>query len=236
MTKWIQDAGHGGSDPGAVAKGNTEKVYTLEAEHYVDKRLGDHGIYSHCSRSKDETLSVSARTGKVKKYDKCISHHYNAGGGTGAEFIHSIYSDGKFEKLLQDEFEKAGYPVRRIFDRKGSNGDYYYMHRETGACRTTIVEYDFVDGNNSEKIKDTSYREGMYECVVKAICREEGVKYKPLAKPKPKPTSVPGADKHVHRVLVDGKQVGAFGEAENVSEAVEKAVKDGAKSIKVERV
>src|SRR5690606_29360100 len=81
------------------------------------------------------------------------------------------------------EFRKAGYPVRPrpVFFRKNKSntGDYYYMHWDTGTTRTTIIEYDFVDGPQSEKIKDRSYREGMYECVIRAICRDEGVTYKP---------------------------------------------------------
>lgn len=189
---WIQDAGHGGGDPGAVAKGNIEKEYTLEAANYVDKRLREHGISSNVTRASDITLNPSPRTVKVKQYKKGISHHFNAGGGNGSEFIHSIHSNGKFDALLTEEFKQAGYPVRRTFTRKQSNGqDYYYMHRLTGSCRVTIVEYEFVDGANSEKIKDRIYREGMYECVVRAICREEGITYKALGKgdgdPKPEP-------------------------------------------------
>jgi hypothetical protein len=59
------------------------------------------------------------------------------------------------------------------------------MHRRTGAVQTTIIEYEFVDGDNSEKIKDKKYREGMYECVVRAVCRQEGISYKLKALPKP---------------------------------------------------
>lgn len=185
-TNWLQDAGHGGSDPGACAKGNVEKKYTLEAAVYVDRRLADHGIGSHCSRSKDVTLNEGPRVDRASKYKYCISHHYNAGGGSGAETIHSIYANGQFEHMIIEEFKEAGYPVRPrpVYFRKGSSGDYYYMHRRTGKCRTTIVEYDFVDGPQSEKIKSKSYREGMYECVVRAICRQEGVKYKSKDKPK----------------------------------------------------
>lgn len=196
---WIQDAGHGGSDSGAVAKGNTEKVYTLEAALYVDKRLAELGIASVMTRTSDVTVNPEARTAKVKKYKKCISHHFNAGGGSGSETIHSIYSNGKFEQLLIEEFRKAGYPVRPkpVYSRKNSSGgDYYYMHRLTGNCRTTILEYEFVDGPQSEKIKDKTYREGMYECVIRAICREEGVSYGgpgsgQTPKPKPEPVDPP---------------------------------------------
>lgn len=54
---------------------------------------------------------------------------------------------------------------------------------------------------------------------------------------KPKPSAdVPGKDNYVHRVIVDGKQVGAYGVAKSVGEAVEKAVAKGAKKVEVERV
>jgi N-acetylmuramoyl-L-alanine amidase len=188
-TDWIQDGGHGGKDPGAYAKGNVEKIYTLEAALYVDKRLGEHGIGSHCSRTKDETLDEDPRVAKVGKYKYCISHHFNAGGGSGVETIHSIHANGQFEHSIIAEFKAAGYPVRQrsVFFRTLKSGDdYYYMHRRTGACRTTIVEYDFVDGPQAEKIKDKEYREGMYECVIRAICKQEGVAYKAPVKPQPK--------------------------------------------------
>ncbi|CAM3670111.1 hypothetical protein MEZE111188_01870 [Mesobacillus zeae] len=58
----------------------------------------------------DVTLDPGPRTKKVRdsKSPFEISHHFNAGGGSGAEFIHSIFSNGKFEKILAEEFEKAG--------------------------------------------------------------------------------------------------------------------------------
>lgn len=180
MSRWIQDAGHGGSDPGAVKYGQKEKEWTLEAALYVDERLRELGISSDLTRDKDETLIRDERTSMVSQYDKGISHHFNAGGGTGAEFIHSIYSDGQFEQLLEEEFKAAGYPFRRTFTRQypgNDDLDYYYMNRETGGCRVTIVEYDFLDGATRQKLQDKNYRIGMYECVIKAICRDEGVEY-----------------------------------------------------------
>lgn len=52
------------------------------------------------------------------------------------------------------------------------------MNRETGSTRTTIVEYGFLDGPNLHRLKDKNYREGLYECVIQAICAEEGVPYR----------------------------------------------------------
>jgi len=180
----IHDAGHGGKDSGATANGNIEKEYTLEAVLYVLNRLKNLGLNSDCTRTTDIALTNTDRTNKVKEYKHCISHHFNAGGGSGVETIHSIYSDGKFENLIIEEFKNAGFPIRQkpVYSKKDLRGkDYYYMHRDTGSCKTTIVEYDFVDGLQSEKIKDKLYREGMYECVISAICKFHNVKYVPLA-------------------------------------------------------
>ncbi|MBT2217814.1 N-acetylmuramoyl-L-alanine amidase [Virgibacillus dakarensis] len=180
MAKWIQDPGHGGTQPGAVANGQQEKEWTLEAALYVDKRLGELGVNSVMTRSTDKTLTSVPRTDIVKssgaKY--CLSHHFNAGGGKGAETIHSIFSNGKLAKAIADEIAKAGMPTRRVFSRKGSSGsDYYFMHRLTGSVETVIIEYGFLDSSDYNKLKDKNLRIKLYEAVIKAVCEWEGVKY-----------------------------------------------------------
>lgn len=213
---WIQDPGHGGTDPGATANNLIEKTLNLEAGTYVNRRLNELGIKSTLTRTSDVTLDAGPRTAKVRQYKKCISHHFNAGGGAGAEFIHSIYADGKFEHGLAEFFRAAGYPLRprTVYSRKGSTGkDYYFMHRQTGACRTTIVEYEFLDGPNVAKLKDKKYREGMYECVVRAICADEGVPYK-----------APGAENNKVTEGLYKVQIGAFSKKEN-AEALAKELK-----------
>lgn len=223
MTKWKQDAGHGGSDPGAVKNGQQEKEWSLEAALYVDKRLNELGISSSPTRTKDVTLAQSNRTGQMKKSPKGISHHFNAGGGKGAELIHSVYADGKFEKILEAEFKKIGHDFRRTFTRKLNNGnDYYYMHRETGNCRVTIVEYDFLDGPNFNKLKSKTYREKLYECVVKAICIEEGVTYKSKQAPKPAPKKETPKERTFYRVVT-----GSFADSSNAEQRVNELKKKG---------
>lgn len=213
----IIDAGHGGNDPGATYNGNVEKEYTLEATLYIQKRLKELGLTVDVTRDKDITLSVNERVNKIKEYQYCISNHFNAGGGSGVECIHSIYSDGEFEQTIIEEFEKAGYPVRPnpVYSKKNSQGkDYYYMHRETGNCRVTIVEYDFVDGPQSEKIKNKEYRIGMYECVIKAICKRHNIEYKPREDAKLSNT--------LYRV-----QVGAFSNKENAERLLKELKEKG---------
>lgn len=219
MSKWIHDAGHGGNDPGASYGGLQEKDLTLEAVLYVRDRLEEHGIRTALTRTTDKTINPTSRADMVKKYDRCISHHFNAGGGNGVECIHSIYSDGKFERILIDKFRKNGYPVRPrpIYAKKNSRGqDWYYMHRLTGSCRVTILEYDFLDGPNHNKLKDKKYREGLYECVVEAICEYEGIKYKKKVEKSKQ------ANGGLYKV-----QVGAFSKRENAERLVKELKSKG---------
>nr|WP_289039557.1 N-acetylmuramoyl-L-alanine amidase [uncultured Allobacillus sp.] len=219
MTKWIQDAGHGGSDTGAFHDGVAEKEWSLEAALYVNQRLNELGVSSTVTRKSDRNLSRDERTAAVSKYEKAISHHFNAGGGSGAELIHSIYADGSFEKNLRQKFEEAGYPFRRIFTKTypgNRKRDYYYMNRETGSARVTIVEYGFLDGPNLHRLKDKNYREGLYECVVQAICAEEGVPYRQASQePTDKGTTL-------YRVVT-----GSFHKRENAEKRIEQLEKAG---------
>ena len=226
MANWIIDAGHGGTDPGFVANGVKEKDWTLEAALYIQKRLKDLGISAAVTRTKDVTLSENERVNKVKQYKYCISCHFNAGGGNGLETIHSIYADGKFEHRLVEIAKNEGFPLRPrpVYTRTypgNPKQDYYYMHRRTGACRTTIVEFDFLDGPNINKLKDKKYRERLYECVVHAICNQEGKPYKDPNEEKPAAPAKPKG-KVVYKV-----QIGAFADKKNALELAEKAKKAG---------
>jgi len=84
----VIDAGHGGSDPGAVANGLREKDFTLEAANYIYKRLNELGIPAKLTRSTDETLSKTERVRRIMNAfgnDKdviVLSNHINAGGET----------------------------------------------------------------------------------------------------------------------------------------------------------
>lgn len=228
--KFIQDAGHGGTDNGCTGYGRKvyEKEWTIEAAHYVDKRLGELGVWSKMTRTSDKTLDSGPRTNLVKKSgaDVCLSHHFNAfnGEAEGIETIHSIYSDGKLARKIADELKKAsGFRIRRVFDRKGKSGDYYYMHRLTGSVETIIIEYNFLDNKEAyEKLKSKAFREKCYEAVVKAACDYAGAKYKAPKEDKPKKKTMSPGHKPLYKV-----QAGAFDDKKSAEEQAEKLKKAG---------
>lgn len=184
------DVGHEGVapgfDPGAVnaSAGIKEADYNLKISLYQFDRFKELGVPVAITRTGDKKLDNNQRTNLIKQigYQDCISNHNNAGGGDGAEFIHSIHSDGKFEEICKQEMVKAGQNVRRIFSRalpSNAKQDYYFMHRNTGNVKTTIVEYAFIDSKGDDIIQLKNSYKQLAEAVVKAYCSYRGYKYTP---------------------------------------------------------
>ena len=96
MKKVVIDAGHGGSDGGAVGNGIVEKNLNLEISKYIHERLDELGIENTLIRDDDVTLVPIERVKKVvAPYGSdddvlVISNHINAGGGQGAEIIYAL--------------------------------------------------------------------------------------------------------------------------------------------------
>ena len=92
----------------------------------------------------------------VSKHDYCISHHFNAGGGSGVEVIHSKYADGQFEHTIIQEFKDAGYPIRKtpVFLRRTvKDKTIISCIGKLGKCRGQIIEYDFCGWSSIRKDK-----------------------------------------------------------------------------------
>ncbi|WPS86448.1 glucosaminidase domain-containing protein [Brevibacillus halotolerans] len=177
----IIDPGHGGTDSGAVGNGMREKDLTLQISLYQFNRFKELGLPVAITRTTDITLMPQQRTGAVKqsgaKY--CISNHINAGGGEGVEAIHSIHSSDKLASMLAQSVVGCGQKFRKVFTRVGADKrDYYFMHRETGAVDTTIMEYGFIDNKGDAARLETNW-ETYAEAVVKAFCEYVGHTYKP---------------------------------------------------------
>ena len=85
--KIVIDAGHGGSDRGAVGNGIVEKDLNLLISEYMYNRLNELGIPVKMTRTTDETVSPNERVRRIleafgNRNDVIvISNHINAGGG-----------------------------------------------------------------------------------------------------------------------------------------------------------
>lgn len=180
MAKVFLGAGHGGSDPGAVANNTKEKDLNLSIALACKDMLERHGVSVKMSRTKDEddTLSEEIRECNAYSPDLAVDIHNNAGGGDGAEVFYH-YGGGKSKTLAENilgEIVKAGQNSRGAKIRKNSNGkDYYGFIRET-SCPAVIVECAFVDNAQDLKILATeSQRKTMGEAIAKGILKSLGV-------------------------------------------------------------
>ena len=173
-------AGHGGSDPGAVANNTKEKDLNLSIAMDCRDELKRHGVEVRMSRTKDENdpLSEEIRECNVYSPDLAVSIHNNAGGGDGAEAFYS-HLGGKGKTLAENilaEIVKVGQNSRGAKVRKNNNGkDYYGFIRETSAP-AVIVECAFVDNASDLKILATeSDRQKVGQAIAKGILKTLGI-------------------------------------------------------------
>jgi N-acetylmuramoyl-L-alanine amidase len=187
----ILDPGHGGKDPGGGSnRYGLEKDVVLKISLYQEQRFKDHGLRvdftRDLTRRTDETLDAEVRTNRVKDSGAllCISNHINSIDGdpdrgpdaSGAEVIHSIFSDPKWANMIEKEL-KTVIGFRRTFSKKNDQGlDWYYMHRLTGKVQTVIVEYGFADNHKDAEIIRNNWMD-LAEAVVKATVEYIGKTY-----------------------------------------------------------
>lgn len=183
----VVDAGHGGSDPGAVSGNLKEKDFTLQAALYMYNRLTELGIPAVLTRDSDISLTRNERINNAlgafgKDSDVIlVSNHINAGGGEGAEVIYSLRNDSTLASSILEKIGEKGQKTRKYYQRKlpeNPSKDYYYILRLTDPLESVLVEYGFID-NSADAIKLQNNLDDYVEGVVEAIASYLGVTYTP---------------------------------------------------------
>lgn len=216
-------AGHGGTNPGAVALGLTEKVINLNTLLACKNVLERHGVNVVCSRVKDENDDVyeEVREANASGAEIAISFHANAGGGDGFEVFY-FTGDVKGEKLarLGEKYVKAlGQNSRGV-----KSGNHLYFVKKT-TMTAVLFESFFLDNDKDNDIGDTvAEQQAFGVAYAKAILEYLGIAYKDATagKEPEKPTET----KKLYRV-----QVGAFSVKENAEEMQKKLKAAGFGSI-----
>lgn len=163
MTKRIfLDAGHGGSDPGAVGNGLREKDLTLDIAKRVQKYLNDNytGYTIKMSRTTDKYLTLSQRAKMANdwKADVFLSFHINAGGGTGYEdFIYNGLSNTSTTAKLRDVFHSENAKEQSFWRNRGKKKANFAVLRET-RMSGILTENGFIDTKaDADKLKLNTY-------------------------------------------------------------------------------
>lgn len=182
--KVIVDAGHGGSDPGAINGNIYEKDFNLQSAQYIYNRLRELGIPAELTRTGDTSLPKDERIAKIKNLGVdpnviLVSNHINSGGGEGAEVVYALRNNSTLANMILDNIGDEGQIKRKVYQRRlpeNPSKDYYYIIRETTPSEAVLIEYGFIDNpNDLRKLQNnlTGYAEG----VVKALADYMNVPY-----------------------------------------------------------
>ena len=190
--KIVIDAGHGGTDSGAIGNGIIEKELTLKIATYIADRLRDLGADVTLTRDTDETLEPSERVRRVlnaygnSKDVLVISNHINAGGGDGAEVIYALRGTDRLPNLILNNLKNEGQNIRKAYVRRlpsDPSKDYYFMLRNTGNTDAIIVEYGFLDSKLDDVNQLKNNWQNYAEAVVKAISEYLNIPYNQSTSP-----------------------------------------------------
>lgn len=171
----VLDAGHGGSDPGAIGKftGVKEKDLTLRAVYALKAELEKNGYIVALTRTGDSKLELLQRTDLANEINASllVSIHYNAVDSptiNGVEVLY--YNDGEGKKkalarILHDELVAAsGAKSRGIVERP-----LLVVPRET-KMPSALIEMGFITNKDEERlVQSDAYLAVQVKSIVSAI-------------------------------------------------------------------
>ncbi|WP_096438688.1 N-acetylmuramoyl-L-alanine amidase family protein [Alteribacter populi] len=226
MVKIYLDPGHGGSDSGATGNGMQEKNLTLDISLRIRDILENNyqDVDVRMSRTTDTTRSLSARTDDANNWgaDYFLSIHVNAFNGSAQgyeDYIHSSLSDSSQTAQLRDIMHEEIMKVNNLSNRGKKKANFHVL-RET-IMSAILTENGFIDNaDDAEKLSDSNWRQTVAQGHVNGLERAFDLQR---------------SNNSLHRVIVDGVQEGAYGEEQNVLNAVQRHL-GSADRIVVERV
>lgn len=163
----VIDAGHGGSDTGAVGTyGTTEKSVSLAVALKTEKILQDQGMKVVMTRRTDIDVAspyasnvqeLQARVNKIPpQADLFISIHCNAFINPASHGMETFYYSGnnggqRLATLLNEELAKHG----GLFNRGVKSANFYVIKR--AGCPASLIELGFITNPDEEVLLDDDH-------------------------------------------------------------------------------
>jgi len=181
------DAGHGGSDPGAIGNGLYEKDINLNIAQRLKSLLENCGIEVVMTRADDSFISLSQRcnianTHQVNLFDSIHINASGVGSAAGVE-IHVLGKGGQAEvaanKILPHLTRNGSFYNRGI---KVSN---FQVLRDT-AMPAVLTENGFIDNIfDAGQLSNLVVLQAIAEAHAKGICEYFNITFKETIQPKP---------------------------------------------------
>ncbi|MDT8861015.1 N-acetylmuramoyl-L-alanine amidase [Alkalihalobacillus sp. MEB130] len=206
--KIMLDPGHGGKDPGAVGYGLKEKDIVLAiARDMRHSLLQEFDVQVRMTRNSDVflTLEERARLANAWGADYFLSIHVNGSGGTGFEsYIHPNAQQKTIQ--FQQTIHSRIMAQLNVRDRGMKKGNFAVLRLTK--MPAILTENLFID--NKEDARMLADAKVLKKIAVGHVNGLE--RLLKLSKVKEQVASTSS----LYRVLVNGKQVGAFGEKDNL--------------------
>jgi len=155
------DAGHGGSDPGALGFGYRESDLNLQIAKKVESILKSRGIDVKMSRTSDIYHSLSERADMANDYgaDAFVSIHQNSASSKSANGVETYYNKNKEEyKPLSNDIQNQLISQTNATNRGVKSAEFAVLVRSN--MISSLVECGFIS-NESEvkKLSDSAYQD-----------------------------------------------------------------------------
>lgn len=165
----VIDAGHGGSDPGAVRENVEEKVLTIKISDLIAERLKDQGALVYMTRCDDTFVSLNDRveySNKIKP-DIFVSVHINASEKSDINGIETHYYKDDSIDFAKD-IHKA--MVSKIdANNRGVLKSRFYVIKNTDAP-SVLLELGFISNEEERNLLLTNQRqEDLADAVTEGI-------------------------------------------------------------------
>jgi N-acetylmuramoyl-L-alanine amidase len=228
MVKIYLDPGHGGSNIGATGHGMEEKNITLDIALRIRDILEEEyeNVEVMMGRTSDIDKSLQSRTDEANNWgaDYFLSIHINGFDGSTQgyeDFIHSSLSDTSQTARYRDTMHEEIMKVNELRNRGKKKANFHVL-RET-RMSALLTENGFIDHpEDAEKIADPSWRQKVARGHVNGLERAFNL-------------TRSNEQGNIYRVIVDGQQVGAYREEENILNEVRRNLSQ-ADRIVVEKV
>ena len=155
------DAGHGGTDPGALGYGYRESDLNLQVAKKVESKLKSKGIDVKMSRSSDIFYSLSERAEMANDYgaDAFVSIHQNSAEVKSANGIETYYNRNKEEdKPLSNDIQTQVISQTGANNRGVKNAEFTVLVKSE--MISALVECGFITNElEVKKLSDSAYQD-----------------------------------------------------------------------------
>lgn len=180
-TTVVLDAGHGGSDSGAVGvDGTKEKDLALRVAKKVEDTLRRDGYHVLMTRSRDEFIKLYDRSkiANEQNADIFLSIHFNAAGSEkayGIEVLYASEDDVSRKQEAGDQTRLADEVLRAVIKETGMHSRGIKNRPDLAVLRTTDMSAALVEGGfmsnpkEMSEIKTEEYLNKLAQGIVRGI-------------------------------------------------------------------